>query len=87
MNKAIHVINLQEYNSVTLEDVAYQYFSASKVCYGSYGSKFLELAMSLLDFSPRIPLGTLSILLWTMDLFITCLSTSYKWPSCCNICR
>ena len=26
-------------------------------------TKFLELAMSLLDFSPRIPLGTISILL------------------------
>ena len=25
-------------------------------------TKFLELAMSLLDFSPRIPLGTFSIL-------------------------
>ena len=28
-------------------------------------TKFLELAMSLLDFSPRIPLGTFSILLFT----------------------
>ena len=28
-------------------------------------TKFLELAMSLLDFSPRIPLGTFSILLCT----------------------
>ena len=27
-------------------------------------TKFLELAMSLLDFSPRIPLGTFPILLW-----------------------
>ena len=27
-------------------------------------TKFLELAMSLLDSSPRIPLGTFSILLW-----------------------
>ena len=26
-------------------------------------TEFLELAMSLLDFSPRIPLGTFSILL------------------------
>ena len=26
-------------------------------------TKFLELAMSLLDFSPRIPIGTFSILL------------------------
>ena len=26
-------------------------------------TKFLELAMSLLDFSPRIPLGTFSVLL------------------------
>ena len=29
-------------------------------------TKFLELAMSLLDFSPRIPLGTFSILLTNM---------------------
>ena len=32
-------------------------------------TRFLELAMSLLDFSPRIPLGTFSILLvmdWVM---------------------
>ena len=29
------------------------------------GTKFLELAMSLLDFSPHIPLGTFSILLLT----------------------
>ena len=28
-------------------------------------TKFLELAMSLLDFSPRIPLGTFSILPFT----------------------
>ena len=27
-------------------------------------TKFIELAMSLLDFSPRIPLGTFSILLF-----------------------
>ena len=30
-------------------------------------TKFLELAMSLLDFSPRIPLGTFSILLYTFS--------------------
>ena len=30
-------------------------------------TKFLELAMSLLDFSPRIPLGTFSILLRYFD--------------------
>ena len=30
---------------------------------GTLETKFLELAMSLLDFSPRIPLGTFSILL------------------------
>ena len=29
-------------------------------------TKFLELAMSLLDFSPRIPLGTFSILIHTV---------------------
>ena len=31
-------------------------------------TKFLELAMSLLDFSPRIPLGTFSILLKNIDV-------------------
>ena len=31
-------------------------------------TKFLELAMSLLDFSPRIPLGTFSILLGTEEM-------------------
>ena len=30
-------------------------------------TKFLELAMSLLDFSPRIPLGTFSILLLILE--------------------
>ena len=34
-------------------------------------TKFLELAMSLLDFSPRIPLGTFSILLFiTHSVFL-----------------
>ena len=33
-------------------------------------TRFLELAMSLLDFSPRIPLGTFSIFLW-YTVFIT----------------
>ena len=37
-------------------------------------TKFLELAMSLLDFSPRIPLGTFSILLGSV--YITTLSVS-----------
>ena len=54
-------------------------------------TKFLELAMSLLDFSPRIPLGTFSILLtkldartgyWTLKLaedssFLTTFNTPY----------
>ena len=31
-------------------------------------TKFLELAMSLLDFSPRIPLGTFSILHNTVNV-------------------
>ena len=34
-------------------------------------TKLLELAMSLLDFSPRIPLGTFSILIFTNRL-MTC---------------
>ena len=33
-------------------------------------TKFLELAMSLLDFSPRIPLGTFSILLCYMNIHV-----------------
>ena len=33
-------------------------------------TKFLELAMSLLDFSPRIPLGTFSILLCPFDISV-----------------
>ena len=38
-------------------------------------TRFLELAMSLLDFSPRIPLGTFSILLLSLEmLFLTLLS-------------
>ena len=39
-------------------------------------TKFLELAMSLLDFSPRIPLGTFSILLSTN--FMSTKHHSYK---------
>ena len=44
-------------------------------------TKFLELAMSLLDFSPRIPLGTFSILL--------IYSNSYEKLSnfCCRACN
>ena len=37
-------------------------------------TKFLELAMSLLDFSPRIPLGTFSILLGVNQLNVTTLT-------------
>ena len=33
-------------------------------------TKFLEIAMSLLDFSPRIPLGTFSILLQILNIMI-----------------
>ena len=33
-------------------------------------TKFLELAMSLLDFSPRIPLGTFSILPFSTGISI-----------------
>ena len=41
-------------------------------------TKFLELAMSLLDFSPRIPLGTFSILhIIEFDLTMLYLSKSY----------
>ena len=44
-------------------------------------TKFLELAMSLLDFSPRIPLGTFSILLPSrsiiFDAFFTVWTKSF----------
>ena len=33
-------------------------------------TKFLELSMSLFDFSPRIPLGTFSILLLNREFFL-----------------
>ena len=39
-------------------------------------TKFLELAMSLLDFSPRIPLGTFSILLYGFKYLILILIKS-----------
>ena len=47
-------------------------------------TKFLELAMSLLDFSPRIPLGTFSILLGNIShfgLFRPCCRgfDKYRW--------
>ena len=38
---------------------------AGLACVPIVVTRFLELAMSLLDFSPRIPLGTFSILLVT----------------------
>ena len=48
-------------------------------------TKFLELAMSFLDFSPRIPLGTFSILLYTLclrekSLLIICEEPFSKHP-------
>ena len=39
-------------------------------------TKFLELAMSLLDFSPRIPLGTFSNLLPSNEHFSVSLSSN-----------
>ena len=41
-------------------------------------TKFLELAMSLLDFSPRIPLGTFSILL--LRYYTNSLHCYWTWP-------
>ena len=38
-------------------------------CTSTVETRFLELAMSLLDFSPRIPLGTFSILLILVSVF------------------
>ena len=42
-------------------------------------TKFLELAMSLLDFSPLIPLGTFSILLSVSCSFRTNESKHFNW--------
>ena len=39
-------------------------------------TRFLELAMSLLDFSPRLPLGTFSILLFSFSNYIVWLMTT-----------
>ena len=47
-------------------------------------TKFLELAMSLLDFSPRIPLGTFSILL-TKTCFIIIISDRQKIIYPCSL--
>ena len=47
-------------------------------------TKFLELAMSLLDFSPRIPLGTFSILLSMFYLF-TPTKTSMQHTGVLNV--
>ena len=44
-------------------------------------TKFLELAMSLLDFSPRIPLGTFSILLLEKKIFGGGNRLKSKWSS------
>ena len=44
-------------------------------------TKFLELAMSLLDFSPRIPLGTFSILLIKEVLIVLRWAISAPWGS------
>ena len=39
-------------------------------CASIVETRFLELAMSLLDFSPRIPLGTFSILLYSRKAYL-----------------
>ena len=44
--------------------VPYPHFRTC-LCSDCFKTRFLELAISLLDFSPRIPLGTFSILLCT----------------------
>ena len=44
-------------------------------------TKFLELAMSLLDFSPRIPLGTFSILL-NVNYFLSIITLPRSSKSC-----
>ena len=52
-------------------------------------TKFLELAMSLLDFSPRIPLGTFSILplkLFIIEFVISTDLLSFEHPSVLLFC-
>ena len=48
-------------------------------------TKFLELAVSLLDFSPRIPLGTFSILLLILILAALYKATEMGWFLTINV--
>ena len=47
--------------------------------------RFLELAMSLLDFSPRIPLGTFSILLSTHPVHLYPVQVSHILYGACDL--
>ena len=47
-------------------------------------TKFLEFAMSLLDFSPRIPLGTFLILIYTVLRHLCVFSLNNLFPICVN---
>ena len=49
--------------TLTLPDTWFRPPIMGRACVPIVETRFLELAMSLLDFSPRIPLGTFSILL------------------------
>ena len=50
--------------TLTLPDTWFRTPIVGLACAPIVETRFLELAMSLLDFSPRIPLGTFSILLF-----------------------
>ena len=53
-----------EQGKLTLTDTWFRPIIVGFACAPIVETRFLELAMSLLDFSPGIPLGTFSILLW-----------------------
>ena len=54
--------------TLTLPDTWFRPTIVGLACAPIVETRFLELAMSLLDFSPRIPLSTFSILLQTLDV-------------------
>ena len=76
--------------TLTFSDTWFRLYILGLACAQIVETRLLELAMSLLDFSPRIPLGTFSILLLLQvalkhDLgfenrpTFTCSSVTLKW--------
>ena len=62
--------------TLTLPDTWFRPPIVGLACAPIVETRFLELAMSLLDFSPRIPLGTFSILLSTVQSLLA-VNTEY----------